>query len=146
MPGSCNDINVLHRSPVFDRIASGQSPEVKYTVNNKEYDMGYYLADGIYPAWATLMSPVPRAMSNKHRKFNEKQQQFRKDVERGFGTMQAQYGIMRNLAKMWQPEDLLYIVQCCVILNNMAIKYERGMVPIGENGYEGGCRATFPPN
>jgi hypothetical protein len=32
MPGSCNDINVLHRCPLFDRIASGLGPEVHYIV------------------------------------------------------------------------------------------------------------------
>jgi hypothetical protein len=42
MPGSCND-----------NIAAGTAPKVHFTVNGREYDMGYYLADGIYPLWAT---------------------------------------------------------------------------------------------
>jgi hypothetical protein len=55
LPGSLNDINVLHRSPLFDRIANGEAPTVNYTINEHNYDMGYYLADGIYPTWSTFV-------------------------------------------------------------------------------------------
>jgi hypothetical protein len=44
MPGSCNDINVLHRSNLFERHLSGDTPNLSHT-----YNMGYYLAHGIYP-------------------------------------------------------------------------------------------------
>jgi hypothetical protein len=47
--GSNNDINVLNRSPLFTEVVQGRAPEVQFTVNNNEYNMGYYLADGIYP-------------------------------------------------------------------------------------------------
>src|SRR5207244_13357024 len=55
LPGSLNDINVLHKSPLLDNLASGNAPPVQFTVNGHLYDMGYYLADGIYPDWATLI-------------------------------------------------------------------------------------------
>ena len=54
-PGVCNDINVLDRSPLFDRLIQGKAPQATFTINNREYDMCYFLADGIYPRWATLV-------------------------------------------------------------------------------------------
>ncbi|XP_074378378.1 uncharacterized protein LOC141719914 [Apium graveolens] len=59
--GSNNDINVLDRSPVLQ----GRAPEVNYTVNGNNYNMGYYLTDGIYPEWATFVKTIPRPHSEK---------------------------------------------------------------------------------
>ncbi|XP_021732696.1 uncharacterized protein LOC110699510 [Chenopodium quinoa] len=48
-PGRCNDINVLDRSPLFNDIFEDRAPLVNYIVNGHQYNMGYYLTDGIYP-------------------------------------------------------------------------------------------------
>ena len=50
--GSSNDINVLNKSPLFINVLKGEAPRVQYTVNGTQYDMGYYLANKIYPEWA----------------------------------------------------------------------------------------------
>jgi hypothetical protein len=86
--------------------------------------MGYYLADGIYPPWATLISGVPRPTNRKEQIFTDRQASFRKDVERSFRVLQAKYAIIKGPARLWCPEDLKYIVKCIIILHNMGIKYE----------------------
>jgi hypothetical protein len=58
LPGTLNDINVLNRSPLFARLVSGDAPTCNYKVMNHEYSMGYYLTDGIYPEWATLVKSI----------------------------------------------------------------------------------------
>jgi len=49
MPGSLNDINVVNRSPLMNKIANDELPSVQFVANGHTYNYGYYLADGIYP-------------------------------------------------------------------------------------------------
>ena len=56
--GSNNDINVLEASHLFTNLAEGIAPPVHYVIQGKEYNMGYYLADGIYPKWSTLVQSI----------------------------------------------------------------------------------------
>lgn len=65
LPGSLNDINVLDRSPLFNRLASGNAPPWNFTLNGHAYDLGYYLADGIYPSWATLVKTFSHPQDEK---------------------------------------------------------------------------------
>ena len=53
--GSNNDINVLDQSPIFNDMLSGAFADVPFTVNGREYKFPYYLCDGIYPSYATIV-------------------------------------------------------------------------------------------
>lgn len=56
--GSNNDINVLEASHLFSDLAEGTAPPANYVINGKSYNMGYYLPDGIYPKWYTLVQTI----------------------------------------------------------------------------------------
>lgn len=46
--GSLNDLNGLHRSDVFQEVYEGRGPKCEYIMNGCEYNIGYFLSDGIY--------------------------------------------------------------------------------------------------
>ena len=90
-----NDINVLHRSPVFTLLANGHAPSVNYIINGHEYKMGYYLADGIYPNWSTFVKTIPCPQDLKKKHFAKAQESAIKYVEQAFRVLQARFVIVR---------------------------------------------------
>ena len=131
LPGTMNDINVLARSPLFDRLVAGDAPHCNYKVMDNEYSMGYYLTDGIYPEWATLVKSIKEkngvALTKKEAIFTKAQESARKDIERAFGVLQARFAIVRGPARFWDKKTLVNIMKCCVILHNMILEDERGL-------------------
>jgi hypothetical protein len=101
MPGSHNDINVLDRSPLFTELQNGRAPAVTFKVNGHEYGIGYFLADGIYPSWATLVQTISQPQGVKKKHFAMMQEAVRKDVERAFGVLQARFTIVSGPARFW---------------------------------------------
>nr|GEU98142.1 hypothetical protein [Tanacetum cinerariifolium] len=64
--GANNDINVLDNSSLFDDLLDELAIVVPYVVNEVEYRNGYYLADGIYPEWASFVKSFTVAIDPKH--------------------------------------------------------------------------------
>jgi len=123
--GSNNDINVLNQSDVFNDVMQGRAPEVHYTINRTEYNMGYYLSDGIYPEWATFVKSVSMPQGDKRKLFAQHQEGARKDIERAFGVLQSRFAIICNPARSWHLDSLKRIMDTCIILHNMIVEDER---------------------
>ncbi|XP_071740181.1 uncharacterized protein [Rutidosis leptorrhynchoides] len=104
--GSNNDINVLNRSPLFDSLKNGSTPPSPFTVNGNDYTHGYYLADGIYPDWATLIKAYQSPTDEPSTKFTRFQESARKDVERTFGVLQGRFNILRVPGRAWRAKKM----------------------------------------
>ncbi|XP_065860788.1 uncharacterized protein [Euphorbia lathyris] len=129
---NANDIaRLLHigKSSGFPGMlgTNGISPPVHYTIQHKEYHMGYYLADGIYPKWSTLVQTIrdPQTLKMKH--FAKKQESCRKDVECAFGVLQSRFAIIRNPVRFWKKNVLQDVMRTCIILHNMIIEDEHDL-------------------
>ncbi|XP_004301065.1 PREDICTED: uncharacterized protein LOC101308683 [Fragaria vesca subsp. vesca] len=124
LPGSLNDINVLGQSPLFNDVSRGETPQVRYEVQNRHYGQCYYLVYGIYPKWAAFVQAIknPRTSQTKH--FTRMQEAYIKDVERAFGILQARWAIIRGPAHGWSKENLQFIMITCIILHNMIVEDE----------------------
>ncbi|XP_031261141.1 uncharacterized protein LOC116119340 [Pistacia vera] len=101
LPGSNNDINVLEASHLFANLTQGIAPSAHYIIQGKEYNMGYYLADGIYPKWSTLVQTIHDPRGPKKKLFAMKQEGCRKDVERAFGVLQSRFAIVAGPTRFW---------------------------------------------
>jgi hypothetical protein len=126
MPGSCNDNNVIQRSPLVTRIALREGPQVEFEANGRKYNYGYYLADSIYPRWQIFVKPVHKPKGKKQTNFHAAQAAARKDVERAFEIFQAQFAIVRGPARFWDQKCLWYIMNASVIMHNIIIEDDRG--------------------
>ncbi|XP_019100954.1 PREDICTED: uncharacterized protein LOC104789701 [Camelina sativa] len=102
MPGSNNDINVLKASNLFSKLAQGTAPPANYIIKGNKYTICYYLADGIYPKWLTIVHTISNPDGPKKKLFAAKQEACRKDVERVFGVLQSKFAIFAGSSRYWK--------------------------------------------
>ncbi|XP_030936472.1 uncharacterized protein LOC115961676 [Quercus lobata] len=126
-------------------VAEGRAPTIHYSIHGHDYTMGYYLADGIYPKWATFVKTIPAPQGQKYKLFAAAQEAYRKDVERAFGVLQARFAIVRGLARFFHLETLKKIMKVCIILHNMIVEDERDDNEVVDLDYEQNDGMDNPP-
>jgi len=102
-----------------------RAPKCEYIVNGHQYNIGYFLSDGIYPKWATFVKTIPFYEGPKAKLFAKRQEVVRKDVKRAFGLLQALFAIARGPARLMKKEEIGVVMRACVILHNMIVEDER---------------------
>nr|XP_023901055.1 uncharacterized protein LOC112012916 [Quercus suber] len=142
---SNNDINVLERSHVFNKLTEGRAPTVHYSINGHDYTIGYYLTDGIYPKWATFVKTIPSPQEHKYKLFVATQEVCRKDVERAFGVLQKRFAIVHGPAHFFHLETFQKIMKACIILHNMIVEDERDDNEVVDLDYEQIDEVDNPP-
>nr|GEU48280.1 hypothetical protein [Tanacetum cinerariifolium] len=106
-----NDINVLDNSSLFDDLLDDLAHAVSYVVNGVEYRNGYYLADEIYPEWASFVKSFTVATDPKHTYFKQRQESALKDVERAFGVLQGRWGLIQQPGRAYEVNTLRRIIK-----------------------------------
>ncbi|XP_022019394.1 uncharacterized protein LOC110919436 [Helianthus annuus] len=122
--GSNNDINVINQSPLFNEFLEGNALPCNFTLIRTQYPQGYYLTDGIYPEWSTLVKTFLYSHTDKLKFFAKCQESSRKDVERAFGVLQARWAIIRGPSRSWSLDNISDIMCACIILHNMIVEDE----------------------
>ena len=146
--GSNNDINVLDQSPIFEDMLRGKAPEAPFHVNGHQYQYGYYLTDGIYPPYATLIQGKPLGHRPMDEIFTKRQTSARKDVECAFGVMKPKWHIFLHAARPYHLDNLRMIMYAMIIMHNMVIEDQGRLIcpyvpsdprpvlyPVGSNEY-----------
>ncbi|GJZ88115.1 putative nuclease HARBI1 [Tanacetum coccineum] len=87
--GANNNINVLDNSSLFDDLLDDNAHVDPYVLNGVMFEKGYYLADDIYPQWASFVKSFTVANDVKHAYFEKRQESAQKDVERAFAVIQG---------------------------------------------------------
>ncbi|XP_062114220.1 uncharacterized protein LOC133825271 [Humulus lupulus] len=111
-------------SHLFANLADGKAPPANYLIKGKEYNMSYYLADGMYPKWSTLVQSIHVPHTPKSNFLPMKQEIFRKDVERAFVVLQSIFAIVAGPKCLWNKKVLHDIITPYIIMHNMIAEEE----------------------
>ncbi|XP_047952936.1 uncharacterized protein LOC125198669 [Salvia hispanica] len=109
--------------PATKRI-NGLGPSIEFTANGNVHNMGYYLADGIYPQWPVFLKTIRCPLGDRRRYFARAQEFARKDVERAFGVLQSRFALVKGPTRFFYQGDIADIMYACIIMHNMIIDDE----------------------
>ena len=136
-PGSLNDLNVLDKSRIVADILSGKFnlKTAWYQINNTVRDFLYFLVNGIYPDWAIFIDTFADPHQEKQKYYADKQEGVRKDIERCFGGLVQQFQILKHPLRMWYWDEIVDLLECCIIIHNMIVEHRRPGYMIGRHMY-----------
>jgi hypothetical protein len=124
----------LNKSSIIGSILDG-SFDIKtqpYTINETTRDWLYFLVDGIYPGYSIFINSINHPQDEKEKYFATCQEACRKDIERAFGVLVQQFQILQRPIKSWYWEDIVDIMDVCILLHNMVVENRRQDYSVSE--------------
>ncbi|XP_071683296.1 uncharacterized protein [Lolium perenne] len=103
-------------------VAEGNDPVVHHEINVQAYNKAYYLEDGLYPNWFTLVKTI-RAPEEEKKRFVKQQDAYMKDLKWTFGVLQSWWAIVP--ARTWSIGTMWEVITACVIMHTMIVENER---------------------
>ena len=110
---------------MFDDVLQGRAPPIQFTINGTSYNMGYYLANGIYPDWPTFVKTISMPQGPRRKLFAKCQEAARKDVEWAFNVLKSRFAIICGPSRAWNVNTMKDIMLASIILHNMIVEDER---------------------
>ena len=85
-------------------------------------------------------------MTQKDKLYAKEQESARKDVQYAFGILQSRFHIVQRPSRLWKWDDVVNIMQACVILHNMIVEDEKELVRVPLDLNENpNASITLPP-
>ncbi|XP_047979474.1 uncharacterized protein LOC125221398 [Salvia hispanica] len=104
-PGMLGSIDCMHwewrNCPAAWKGIHTSGFKANFVANDNHHNMGYYLADGIYPSWPVFMKSIKHPVGPKKNYFATRQEAARKDVERAFGALQSRWAMEDIIEEVW---------------------------------------------
>jgi len=126
-PGSHNDVNVVHVSPLYLSVANGEWPPrtFSFTANGTTGTLLYYLVGGTFPRFAFFVSPFPNPTTEIEVTLNRLQETLRKDVERLYAVLTSRFHVALHPARHASVELMVTFTEAVAILHNMFTEKRR---------------------
>ena len=74
------------------------------------------------PSWLIFAKTFQYPSELAERKYVNRHEHVRKDIERAFGVLVSKFGILERPLRGWYLEDMCSLIYCCIIIHNMVIK------------------------
>jgi hypothetical protein len=108
---------------------------VPFHIAEEFFDKLFLLVDGIYPKYNRFVHSYKTPITSEQRRYSGWQEAVRKDIERAFGVLKAQWQILARPIMLHTLLEIAKRASTCFILHNMLVS-DRVM---------GDCRLLYDP-
>jgi hypothetical protein len=126
-PGSLNNLSIMARSPLMQRMRNGEWPLAIPEVNIGSMTLSwfYFIVDGIYPRHRIFINSYSKPRSQKEKAFSRQQEGVRKTVERVFAALNGRFLILARPFRVCGEKDIGNIVHSCAALHNAMMEFRK---------------------